>query len=83
MKEEFDVHKYFEGYYGILTERDVPIERIVMKVYGVHRKYVESLQLHESQRKIAEDDESMTFEYYVRPTFQRCWLDGTRQNGLL
>lgn len=69
MKKDFDVHKYFEGYYGILTERDVPIERIVMKVYGVHRKYVESLTLHESQRKIAEDDESMTFEYHVRPTF--------------
>ena len=69
IKSDFDIDEYFEGYYGISTERNVPIERIVMKVYGVHRKYVESLPLHKSQRKIAEDDESMTFEYYVRPTF--------------
>lgn len=69
MKKDFDIKKYFEGYLGILTERDVPVERIVMKVYGVHRKYVDSLPLHESQHKIAEDDESMTFEYLIRPTF--------------
>lgn len=69
IRSDFDIDEYFEGYYGISTERNVPIERIVMKVYGRHRKYVESLPLHKSQRKIAEDDESMTFEYYVRPIF--------------
>jgi hypothetical protein len=69
IKKNFDVDKYFEGCYGVITDKRIPVERIVMKVYGIHRKYVETLPLHESQRKIAEDDESMTFEYHIRPTF--------------
>jgi len=69
MNQDFDAETYFNGYYGVIADKRVDIERIVVKVYGIQRWYVDSLPLHESQRKIAEDDESMTFEFRVRPTF--------------
>ena len=37
--------------------------------YKPHCYYLESLPLHHSQRIIAQDDESITFELNVRPTF--------------
>lgn len=69
MKKGFSIDKYFEGCYGVITEKDKKIERIVLKAWYPHCAYMESLPLHPSQRIIARDDESITFELYVRPTF--------------
>ncbi|MDO4671939.1 MAG: WYL domain-containing protein [Porphyromonadaceae bacterium] len=69
MKKDFDINQYFEGCYGILIDRSIPIERIILKVLAPHCNYLESLPLHHSQRIITRDDESITFELHVRPTF--------------
>lgn len=69
MKKDFDIDKYFEGCYGIITNKEIPIERIVLKSWHPHCDYLESLPLHKSQHVIARDDESITFELHVRPTF--------------
>lgn len=45
------------------------MERIVLQAWAPHCNYLESLPLHPSQRVIARDDESITFELNVRPTF--------------
>lgn len=69
MKKSFDSKKFFEGCYGIIADKRIPIERIVLKAWHPHCDYLESLPIHESQKVIARDDESITFELHVRPTF--------------
>lgn len=69
MKKSFDIKKFFEGCYGIIADKRIPIERIVLKAWHPHCDYLESLPIHESQKVIARDDESITFELHVRPTF--------------
>jgi len=69
LPQDFDIDNYFDGCYGIINERKIPLERVVVKAWYPHCEYLETLPLHRSQKKIAEDDESRTFEYYLRPTF--------------
>ncbi|MCH3995999.1 MAG: WYL domain-containing protein [Prevotella sp.] len=69
MKADFDINKYFEGCYGIITDKNIPIERIVLKAWYPHCDYLKSLPLHESQKVLTQDSDSVTFELHVRPTF--------------
>lgn len=69
MPKSFDVDKYFEGCVGIISNKEIEIQRVVIQVYGWARKYLSTLPIHESQKEIASDDESVTFELYVRPTY--------------
>lgn len=64
------IENMFQDCYGILADENVPAERVVIKAWSPQYKYIRSLPLHKSQREIDhDDDESVTFEYYVRPTF--------------
>lgn len=67
--KDFSLKTYFEGCCGIFADKDLPIERVVLKVYSYARAYVESLPLHPSQKEIARDSDSTTYELHVRPDF--------------
>lgn len=69
INKNFDIDEYFDGCYGVITDKDIPVERIELKSWAPHCDYLESLPLHRSQRIIARDDESIIFELRVRPTF--------------
>lgn len=69
LPKSFDIDKYFEGCVGIIADRDIDIERVVIKAYGWARKYLATLPIHDSQCEIASDDKSTTFEMVVRPTY--------------
>lgn len=69
LPDSFDINEYFEGCVGIIADGDIDIERVVIKAYGWARKYLATLPIHDSQREIASDDESTTFEMTVRPTY--------------
>ena len=69
MKEDFSVEEYFNGCIGI-TRSDEPIQRIVIKAFNPKADYLRTLPLHESQKEIASDDQSATFEYFLRPDFE-------------
>ena len=66
---DFDIDHYFEGCVGIMADDDIGIDRVVIKTYDWARWYIKTLPLHASQREIARDDKSITFELWVRPTF--------------
>lgn len=66
---DFDIDRYFEGCVGIMANDDAGIERVVIKTYDWARWYIKTLPLHASQREIARDNNSITFELWVRPTF--------------
>ncbi len=67
MPEDFSIEEFFRGCCGILT--DEKICRVVIRVDNYARQYVETLPLHSSQREIDHDEESTTYEYYVRPNY--------------
>lgn len=69
MPKDFSIEEYFDGCCGIITDKTLDIERVVIKAYAYARKYLSTLPIHTSQKAIADDDESITFEYHVRPTF--------------
>lgn len=69
MDEDFDISTYFYDYYGVSRENMGKIERIVVKAWQPQCFYLESLPLHSSQKVIARDEESVTFEYELKPTF--------------
>ena len=68
MKNDFDAYSYFEGCCGIITSGE-PIQRIVLRAFDLFVNYIRTLPLHESQHEIASDEDSATFEYHLRPTF--------------
>lgn len=67
--ENFNIDEYFEGCCGIISDKDIAIERVMIKTYAYARDYIATLPIHGSQKEIARDDESVTYEYRVRPTF--------------
>lgn len=68
---EFNAEEFFAPYYGVFIGRDrspfVP-ERIVIRAYSVHRHYMESLPLHDSQKCVAEGPDFADYEMTVAPT---------------
>ena len=70
LPKDFSIEQYFEGCVGIISDPEYDIERVVIKAYGWARNYLSTLPLHESQREIASDDDSITFEFSVRPNYE-------------
>ena len=67
LPNDFNAEEYFAPYYGIVTNEEP--ERIVLRAYDVHRHYMESLPLHDSQRLIEDTGEYSDFELTVAPTY--------------
>jgi hypothetical protein len=69
LPEDFSLDDYFDGFCGIIAMRDISVEHVVVKASKPASDYIESLPLHQSQRVKDREDESVTFEYDVSPTF--------------
>jgi hypothetical protein len=67
--KDFDIDSYFEGCCGIIADKTIDIQKVIIKAYCYAQQYLETFPLHSSQTKIAQDDESTTYEYNVRPTY--------------
>lgn len=70
LPDDFDLEEYFEGCVGIIADKEIEIERVVIKAYGYARNYLATLPIHSSQKEIARDDESTTYSYMVRPNYE-------------
>lgn len=69
MPKEFVASEYFAKYYGVVTDKSVEPERIVVRAYGDHKEYMKSLPLHHSQSLIEDHGEYADFELYLAPTY--------------
>ena len=67
LPKNFNAEEYFAPYYGIVT--DEKPEKIILRAYDVHRHYMASLPLHDSQRLIEDTGEYSDFELTVAPTY--------------
>ena len=68
MKKDFDMKEYYKGCTGIIPSDD-PIEHVVLIAYGTASDYLRTLPLHKSQQEIESSDESTTFSYDVKLTY--------------
>lgn len=68
--KDFSPEEYFDGCFGIIADRDKPIETVRLKVDAMEAKYIRSLPLMpgEVQQETEQNDEYSIFELRVRPT---------------
>jgi hypothetical protein len=67
--DDFNYDSYFEGCCGIIADKSIDIQKVVIKAYWYAQKYLDTLPIHTSQQITAHDDESTTYEYHVRPNY--------------
>ena len=65
----FDGREYFADSYGIITDAEVIVEKVRLRVSAEQRQYLRSLPLHHSQCETECTDNYSVFEFYLRPTF--------------
>ncbi|MDD4395546.1 MAG: WYL domain-containing protein, partial [Bacteroidales bacterium] len=65
----FDIDYYFEGCCGIIADKSIPIQRVVIRAHGYSGAYIATLPIHSSQKVLSKDEDSIVFEYQVRPTY--------------
>ena len=49
LPEDFDARKYFSNVVGIFVNKDLPVTRVKIRVYGIQAEYLRSTPLHKSQ----------------------------------
>lgn len=72
LPKDFDAKSYFSSFFGIVLDKDIKEERIVLRADRYHQHYLRTLPLHPSQRKIYTSDEYADFELHLRPTYDFC-----------
>ena len=49
LPEDFDARKYFANVVGIYANKDLPVTKVKIRVYGIQTEYLRSTPLHKSQ----------------------------------
>lgn len=66
---DFSADSYFNEYYGVLTDQNVAMQKVVIRAYEKERFYLRDLPLHHSQKEIVKGKDYSDFELNLRPTF--------------
>lgn len=61
--------EFFSNYFGFIAEKDLKPVTVELRVEAYQAKYVETLPLHLSQKKISADEDFAVFQYHLVPTF--------------
>lgn len=72
LPKDFDAKSYFASFFGIVLDKDIKEEKIVLRADRYHQHYLRTLPLHPSQREIYTSDEYADFELHLRPTYIVC-----------
>ena len=55
---------------GVTLDRDYDTEPVVLRVYGTQRDYVDTLPLHQSQRRLSHTKQFSDYELTLRPEYE-------------
>ncbi|MCM1163605.1 MAG: WYL domain-containing protein [Muribaculaceae bacterium] len=69
LPKNFSASAYFSNYFGIVIDKDITPERVVLRADKKHTPYLKTLPLHHSQRLIEDTGEYADFELYLSPTY--------------
>ena len=64
--QDFKPEDYFADFYGVFSNFEVPLERVLLKVPAYQCDWVKTLPLHHSQRIVEEHEDYTIFEYKMR-----------------
>lgn len=67
-RKDFDPQGYFKDCFGIVCNKNVPVQRVVIRAFGDQMYYYRDLPLHHSQKELQSTDEYTDFEVTLRPT---------------
>ena len=65
---DFDATDFFRDSYGMLVDGAMPVQRIVVRAYGMEPYYLRDLPLHHSQRELTATADYTDFELRLKPT---------------
>lgn len=65
--EDFKPKEFFDGCFGVITEKSCKIEEVVLKVSAGQANYLRDLPMHESQVETERNGQFSIFELRVRP----------------
>lgn len=68
MDQDFSAVEYFKDCFGVYRDESVPVQKVVLRAYGLQRHYMQDLPWHNSQKEIYGCDEYTDFEFTLRPT---------------
>lgn len=66
--DDFSPENYFDGFFGIINSKDVPVETVVLKVDAGQANYMRALPLHSSQKEVERNIFGSIFTLKIRPT---------------
>ena len=69
LPESFDSEVFFEYNFGIIVDETIEPCIVQLKVFGMQRKYLQTLPLHHSQEETETTDDYSIFNYLITPTF--------------
>lgn len=69
-EKSFNLRGYFDEVMGINVDDDFDCEKVLLRVYGRQRAYIESLPLHKSQHLVAYTKSYSDYEYMLRPEYE-------------
>lgn len=64
----FDPAGWFRECYGIFRDPDIPLEKVVIRAFGIEVNYLRDLPLHHSQKEVVTTEEYSDFEMILRPS---------------
>ena len=62
---DFDPIGWFRDCYGIFRDPEIPLEKVVIRAFGVEVNYLRDLPLHHSQKEVVTTEEYSDFENAV------------------
>lgn len=68
--KNINVQSYFDEVIGVNVDNDYDCEKVVMRVYGRQRAYVETLPLHKSQHIVKRTKDYTDYEFTLRPEYE-------------
>lgn len=69
MPKGWNAEDYFEGCFGIITDRETDRQLVKLRVSASQACYLRDLKLHISQEEKERNENYSIFTYYLRPTF--------------
>jgi len=69
LPQDFDAENYFSDCYGIINDDSIKAETVCLRFEVRQAQYIRSLPLHHTQQEVAKTDNTVDFEYFLKPTY--------------
>ena len=66
--KDFHPDEWFKDSYGVVRDKDVPVEKVVIRAFGKEANYLRDLPFHHSQEEIYKEEGFSDFELMLSPT---------------